>query len=279
MAFAATGMLALGLTIVILPRRLKRRIQDMFMGKHNLARRSRSRDARWSKVLRTDDDEDSDIEGVREDEEQEGQDGHDAQAVPKRKRATPRTVTACVPLVKESVGSSKEATARCYCGRVQLKVAPAAGKPLESTVCHCKSCQRASGAPMVLSVTTMSSEVIVLDGGELLTHRNDVRYSPDGFLINKATGAGYRRQFCSNCGTQMRIKRTDPASPPGARARALTTTFPATYDEHLDDMVTGWQPTMHINCNDHCIEPAAFNDGLPKRSHVAEKDGAYHQTR
>ncbi len=174
------------------------------------------------------------------------------------------SATPIIP-VFSSTGSKTEAVARCYCGRVRLKIAPAADKPLESWFCHCRSCQLASGAPLMLAVTTFAREVTVLAGEECLTQRNDIEYNSDGMVIKESTGFGFKRQFCSNCGTQMRMKRVGLYGSNVVSATTLTSiTFPATYEETLDKFVPGWQPSAHYHTADSCINTKCMVDGLPK---------------
>jgi hypothetical protein len=68
----------------------------------------------------------------------------------------------------------------------------AAGEPLARTLCHCRSCRRASGAPSVAWVVFPSA----------------------GFAFIAGTPAGFRsspdviRTFCATCGTPLSYQRT-----------------------------------------------------------------------
>ena len=72
----------------------------------------------------------------------------------------------------------------CFCGAVRYRCAAA---PLASMVCHCNSCRRLTGAPMVAWVT-LPREQFEYEKGRPL----ELRSSP-----------GVLRTFCSACGTQL----------------------------------------------------------------------------
>jgi hypothetical protein len=77
----------------------------------------------------------------------------------------------------------------CLCGAVRYRISSA---PHDAGYCHCRMCQRATGAPVVPWLTMAS----------------------DGFAWTRGTPAVYRsspgavRLFCGTCGTQM-VFRTD----------------------------------------------------------------------
>jgi hypothetical protein len=72
----------------------------------------------------------------------------------------------------------------CACGFVRYRVR---GVPRDETICHCSSCRRSAGAPMVAWFTVAPGE-LVWTSGERLEHRS----SDHG-----------RRGFCPRCGTQL----------------------------------------------------------------------------
>jgi hypothetical protein len=61
------------------------------------------------------------------------------------------------------------------------------GAPLSSTSCHCQSCRRASGAPVVAWITVRRSELSILAGTPAIFH----------------SSPGVTRQFCNRCGTAL----------------------------------------------------------------------------
>jgi hypothetical protein len=72
----------------------------------------------------------------------------------------------------------------CLCGAVRYR---ASGDATHPTLCHCRSCRRAAGAPLVAWVT----------------------FPVAGFAFEKGTPARYRssppveRTFCGACGTPL----------------------------------------------------------------------------
>ena len=75
-------------------------------------------------------------------------------------------------------------TGGCFCGAVRYRVE---GPPLDAGYCHCRMCQRASGAPAV-AWGTWNLDRFAWQGSEPAT------------LVSSATG---RRRFCAACGTHL----------------------------------------------------------------------------
>jgi len=81
----------------------------------------------------------------------------------------------------------------CFCGAVRYE---ATGKPREVSHCHCSTCRRAAGAPLVTWAT----------------------YPRDAFRWTKGTPAALHssppvtRSFCSACGTALAFYTTDEAT-------------------------------------------------------------------
>lgn len=75
-------------------------------------------------------------------------------------------------------------TGGCLCGKVRYQ---ATEKPLGSMLCHCRMCQRFSGAP-VLGGTTFLTEALTFTGCE-----------PTYYASSKIA----RRGFCAECGTAL----------------------------------------------------------------------------
>jgi hypothetical protein len=72
----------------------------------------------------------------------------------------------------------------CLCGAVRFRVA---APPLDSGYCHCRMCQRNTGAPVV-AWTTFPAESLTWIAGRPATY---------------ASSAHAQRQFCSRCGSYM----------------------------------------------------------------------------
>ena len=72
----------------------------------------------------------------------------------------------------------------CFCGAVRYR---ASSEPLASMVCHCHSCRRLTGAPLVAWLTFPKDQLVYLQGEPAR-----LRSSP-----------GVLRTFCAACGTQL----------------------------------------------------------------------------
>jgi hypothetical protein len=73
---------------------------------------------------------------------------------------------------------------RCLCGSVRYE---SAGAPTSSTLCHCSSCRRASGAH-ALGLVTVAKEGFAFTAGSPTEYRSS---------------ASVLRTFCSRCGTPL----------------------------------------------------------------------------
>jgi hypothetical protein len=78
----------------------------------------------------------------------------------------------------------------CLCGAVRYR---ATGAPLSSSVCHCRSCRRASGAPSVAWFVVPSSRFTTLAG-------QFSRYRSSPPVV---------RSFCARCGTPLTYQHDD----------------------------------------------------------------------
>jgi hypothetical protein len=72
----------------------------------------------------------------------------------------------------------------CHCGAVRYQIAPCEG---DSAYCHCRTCQRTAGAP-VLAWFSIPAAAFSFTKGEPKIYRS---------------GPASQREFCSDCGTQM----------------------------------------------------------------------------
>lgn len=122
-------------------------------------------------------------------------------------------------------------TGGCFCGNVRYTVA---GEPLHLCFCHCASCRRATGAPMVPWGTFPDTRFAVIEG-QLVVHHS----SP-----------GVSRGFCRRCGSSLTYANKNR---PGEIDITLAT---------LDDPEV-LRPTCHIWVRD---KPSwvVITDGLPQ---------------
>lgn len=78
----------------------------------------------------------------------------------------------------------------CLCGRVRFRLT---GEPRDSGYCHCRMCQRNSGAPVVAWVTFPSAGFSWIAGR----------------AKSYASSARARRQFCADCGSYLVFRSDD----------------------------------------------------------------------
>lgn len=77
----------------------------------------------------------------------------------------------------------------CLCGAVRYRVT---GEALARTLCHCRTCRRASGAPSLAWVVLRARDFALIAG------------RPTAF----SSSPGVVRTFCERCGTPLTYQRT-----------------------------------------------------------------------
>lgn len=117
----------------------------------------------------------------------------------------------------------------CHCGAVRYAI----GAVQQSMICHCRSCQRVSGAPVVAWLTVAPKDFRVTKGAP-------TRYE---------SSPGIERGFCSGCGTQLTYARTDDGSYIDVTTASL-------------DEPDAFPPSHHSWLS-HNIAWVKFGDGLP----------------
>ena len=129
----------------------------------------------------------------------------------------------------------------CLCGRVRYQ---AGGEATNLCFCHCSSCRRATGAPMVPWATFAAP------------HFSIVR----GRLAQYRSSRDVMRGFCADCGTSLTYRRED-------RSDEIDVTLSS-----LDDAV-GLVPEMHIWVEDK-LPWVAIADGRAQfaKSRTSEPD-------
>ena len=118
----------------------------------------------------------------------------------------------------------------CFCGAVRYR---ARGAPTNTMVCHCQSCRRSAGSPVVAWVTFARDQFAFTAG------------SPAEFTSSPPV----RRTFCSACGTPLTYTVADA---------------PATIDITTCslDNPEAFPPTHHSWLS-HDLAWVRFGDGLP----------------
>ncbi|KAK8014764.1 hypothetical protein PG990_008060 [Apiospora arundinis] len=84
----------------------------------------------------------------------------------------------------------------CLCGAIQLTIR---GKPVETHLCHCTSCQKLTGSVFAAFVTLKDEQlqIAVGAGHELKTHVDSA---------GSESGNTLERRFCGTCGSPILIR-------------------------------------------------------------------------
>jgi hypothetical protein len=127
----------------------------------------------------------------------------------------------------------------CLCGAVRYL---ARGKPLNTMICHCTSCRRAAGAPVVAWVTVSKADFRFTRGKPA-----EFRSSPP-----------VRRTFCGKCGTALTYEHSD--SPETIDLTTCT-----------QDAPSAFPPTHHSWLEDN-VAWVRFADGLPEFPRFRPRD-------
>jgi hypothetical protein len=118
----------------------------------------------------------------------------------------------------------------CLCGAVRYRVR---GKPTNTMICHCRTCRRATGSPVVAWLTFASADFEVTTGT----------------LAEFRSTPPVRRGFCRTCGTPLTYSHQESPDSIDVTTCSLDEpqAFPPTHHSWLSDDV-GW---------------VRFGDGLP----------------
>jgi hypothetical protein len=102
------------------------------------------------------------------------------------------------------------------------------GTPSSSANCHCRSCRRASGAPVVAWTTVRRSEFTILSGIPAVYH----------------SSPGVTRQFCGRCGAALTYETERHPDTIDITTASLDypDDYPPTTEVWLEHRLS-WQPT------------------------------------
>ncbi len=127
----------------------------------------------------------------------------------------------------------------CLCGAVRYRVT---AEPIDSTYCHCRMCQRRSGAPAVATVEVPTGGLAFVQG------------EPAAYRSSSMA----QRLFCRDCGTELYFTLLD--EPPSLSLNLGT----------LDDP-EAVRPTKHIWTSSQ-VSWFDIDDGLPRHPENAPED-------
>jgi|SRR5689334_10005745 len=118
----------------------------------------------------------------------------------------------------------------CFCGAIRYRVN---GTPANSMVCHCQSCRRVAGAPVLAWLTFDNTQFQLLSG-----HPAELRSSER-----------VRRTFCAACGSHLTYEHRDASG-------TLDVTTCTLDNPNLF-------PPTHHSWLSHDLDWVRFGDGLP----------------
>ena len=118
----------------------------------------------------------------------------------------------------------------CLCGAIRYRVT---GKPTNTMVCHCQTCRRAAGSPVVAWLTFEKAKFSVLKGK----------------LTEFHSTPPVTRGFCGTCGTPLTYAHRD--LPDGIDLTTCSFDDPQAF------------PPTHHSWLSHDVGWVKFGDGLP----------------
>lgn len=123
----------------------------------------------------------------------------------------------------------------CFCGAVRYR----GQRPLDAAICHCRDCQRISGAPLLAWVEIDKADLEWTAG------------SPSYYDYTSDWPTPVRRAFCNQCGTQLTYEREGSAEldvtvasmdePESVRPTHHVYTSSQASWLHLDDDMIGYE--------------------------------------
>lgn len=117
----------------------------------------------------------------------------------------------------------------CLCGAVRFRIS---GSPSSSANCHCESCRRASGAPVVAWITVDRPQFEILSGTPTIFHS-----SPH-----------VTRRFCGVCGTALTYETAGSPNTIDITLASLDepNAFPPTAEVWLEDKLQWTQTNARL---------------------------------
>ncbi|UYY58782.1 GFA family protein [Sphingomonas sp. S2-65] len=104
----------------------------------------------------------------------------------------------------------------CFCGAVRYRLT---STPYDTGWCHCRICQKISGAPALVFTTVPLADYVVEQGGDAIGR---VKTTPSS-----------ERSFCTRCGTPLTIHVAFQADEVGVTATSLDDPAQVTPDFHI----------------------------------------------
>jgi hypothetical protein len=117
----------------------------------------------------------------------------------------------------------------CACGSIRYVCARA---PVAMLNCHCRDCQRSSGAPFASGFIVLASDV-------------EITGTPKTYSVRAGSGSLATRSFCSDCGTPLFAR--GEAAPEFMSIRFPTLDSPSDFQPTLDIWTSSAQPWVSLN--------------------------------
>jgi hypothetical protein len=138
----------------------------------------------------------------------------------------------------------------CACGAIRYTCSE---RPIVELICHCRDCQRASGAAFCASML-FASDRVTYEGAELKYH-----------TVTTASGNRLSRGFCPTCGSP--VSGRWEGNPMYARLQAISAGSlddPSSFSPSFEDWVSrsySWHP-VHPDTRKFDLKPTpdAFRD-------------------
>jgi hypothetical protein len=115
-------------------------------------------------------------------------------------------------------------TGGCLCGAVRYECS---AKPLMTGNCHCRDCQKSSGAPFVAAMAVPAAALKI---------HGEVKY----YDVQSDRGNQFSRGFCPTCGSRLFAKSS--GMPTLALITAATLDDPSVFRPAMDFYVSSAQP-------------------------------------
>lgn len=115
-------------------------------------------------------------------------------------------------------------TGGCLCGNVRYEIS---AEPLRTSNCHCRTCQKSSGAPYLAIIIVPTPAFTVIG------HYKE-------YITIAESGNRMHRAFCPECGTSLFVKNS--GFPQFKPVSAVTLDDPSIYKPEKDIWVKDAQP-------------------------------------
>ena len=120
-------------------------------------------------------------------------------------------------------------TGGCACGSIRYVCA---GAPVAMLNCHCRDCQRSSGAPFASGIIVRTSDV-------------EITGAPKTYSVRAGSGSLATRSFCSDCGAPLFTR--GEAAPEFMSIRFSTLASPSEFQPMLDIWTSSAQPWVCLS--------------------------------